>query len=101
VTTIRRRTSDFSRERRRYPVCANQFPVLLPKIPCSGKKNSLLNCTGNLMLTPRICFQIRADFGAEAIDFSNFPVIFPVNREFALQTGSPGTGASAKHTYKS
>ena len=47
---------------RRFPDCANTFPVLLFKIPCSSKSNSLFRCAGNLAVTLRICFEIRTRF---------------------------------------
>ena len=47
---------------RRFPDCAKTFPVLLFKIPCSSKSNSLFRCAGNLAVTLRICFEIRTHF---------------------------------------
>src|SRR5580693_8441058 len=47
---------------RRFPDCANTFPVLLFKIPCSSKSNSLFRCAGNLAVTLRICFEISNCF---------------------------------------
>ena len=51
-----------SSEQSRFPDCANTFPVLLFKIPCSSKSNSLFRCAGNLAVTLRICFEIRTRF---------------------------------------
>jgi hypothetical protein len=47
---------------RRFPDRANTFPVLLFKIPCSSKSNSLFRCAGNFAVTLRICFEIRTRF---------------------------------------
>jgi hypothetical protein len=46
------------------------------------QKNSLFRSVGNFAVTLGICFQIRADFRAWASYSANFPVVFPVNREF-------------------
>jgi hypothetical protein len=51
-----------SSEQSRFPDCANTFPVLSLKIPCSSKSNSLFRCAGNFSLIIRICYQIRTDF---------------------------------------
>jgi hypothetical protein len=59
---------------------APAFPVLLFKIPCSSKSNSLFRCAGNFAVTLGICDQIRADFWDEASDSAKFPVFFPDNR---------------------
>jgi hypothetical protein len=82
-------------KQRRFPDCANPFPVLLFKIPCSRENNSLFRCAGNFAVTLGICNQIRADCRDNASDSAKFPCFFPDNREFASQTGSPWTASSA------
>jgi hypothetical protein len=59
----------------RFPDCANAFPVMSLKIPCSIESNSLFRCTGNFAVTLGICDQIRAGCRDQA------SIFFPDNRE--------------------
>jgi hypothetical protein len=66
------------------------FPVMAPVFPCYASENSLLRVRREFASKPLL--QRRAPIGS---DFVKFPVIFPVSREFGVETGSLETGSTA------
>jgi hypothetical protein len=57
--------------------------------------NSLFRCVGNLSLTLWIYSLNRHVIFEPAAIFVEFPVLFPVSREFTAETGSHKTGPTA------
>ena len=63
--------SDTAKRRMSFP--ALEIPVIEPKIPCSSQT--------------LICYvgAFAAEIGSSSLNFSKFPVNFPVSREIALE----------------
>src|SRR3984893_7011573 len=89
-------------------------PSLAP--PCAGPQrhaNSLIPRFNSLLEFKKFPVRLRREFACKPLNLlidwhknrterqetANFPVNFPVSREFASQTGSPLTVSSASHSY--
>ena len=72
----------------KFPVLKIAFPVSLSEIPCSKVQGT----TSKVSEFSAHCGNIDTATGRFSI---NFPVFFPVSREFEAETGSLSTASSA------
>ncbi|HTE76701.1 MAG TPA: hypothetical protein VK653_08155, partial [Xanthobacteraceae bacterium] len=75
----------------KFPVLKIAFPVSLSEIPCSKVQGT----TSKVSEFSAHCGNIDTATGRFSI---NFPVFFPVSREFEAETGSLSTASSASQT---
>jgi len=71
------------------------IPCSGQEIPCSAFKISLFLRAGNSRVSGRKCVGIRDEISLELPKSREFPVFFPVSREFGPETGSRETAATA------
>jgi hypothetical protein len=72
-----------------FPVLGNDFPVLSLKILCSIS-------LGNSAKDAGVSGDLTRRGACDDLGFANFPVFFPVSREFGAETASHRTASSAK-----
>jgi hypothetical protein len=61
-------------------------------------QNSLFDCSGKLSERGRNTETTKQCGCRDGPSFANFPVFFPVSREFWLETGAPWTASSASQS---
>ena len=77
----------------RLPCSGQQFPCFLPQ-------NSLFNSLGKLRRRRWGIEISKAVQTRDGLGFANFPVFFPVSREFGAETGSHWTASSANFSFE-